>query len=158
VSVNLSARQLARPDLADRIAAILRANDTDPRTVCLEITESVLLDDLDAMADAVRSLKDLGLRLAIDDFGTGYSSLAYLKRFPFDELKIDRSFVDGVGRDETDDAIGMVVAAEGIETDVQLARLAELGCDLAQGYLFARPQPAGALEDFAIATATLRSA
>ncbi|HEY7136003.1 MAG TPA: EAL domain-containing protein [Acidimicrobiia bacterium] len=169
VSVNLSARQLARSDLPARIAAILRDHDTDPEAVCLEITESVLLDDLDAMADAVRALKDLGLRLAIDDFGTGYSSLAYLKRFPFDELKIDRSFVEGVGSDDTDDAIvaatielahalGLVVAAEGIETEAQLARLAEFGCDLAQGYLFARPQPVGALEDFAVVSGILRSA
>jgi diguanylate cyclase (GGDEF)-like protein len=160
VSVNLSARQLARPDLPERIAAILRERGTDPETVCLEITESVLLDDLDSTADAVRALKDLGLRLAIDDFGTGYSSLAYLKRFSFDELKIDRSFVDGVGEDETDDAIvaatidlahalGLVVAAEGIETEAQFERLAELGCDLVQGYLFARPQPASALTEFA---------
>ena len=159
VSVNLSARQLARPDLAQRIAATLRERGTDPETLCLEITESVLLDDLDATADAVRALKDLGLRLAIDDFGTGYSSLAYLKRFAFDELKIDRSFVDGVGEDETDDAIvaatidlahalGLVVAAEGIETETQFERLAELGCDLVQGYLFARPQPASALTGF----------
>jgi len=160
VSVNLSARQLARPDLPARIAAILRDRGTDPQTVCLEITESVLLDDLESTADAVRALKDLGLRLAIDDFGTGYSSLAYLKRFSFDELKIDRSFVDGVGEDETDDAIvaatidlahalGLVVAAEGIETEAQFERLAELGCDLVQGYLFARPQPASALTEFA---------
>jgi diguanylate cyclase (GGDEF)-like protein/PAS domain S-box-containing protein len=169
VSVNLSARQLARSDLPERIAGILRDHDTDPETVCLEITESVLLDDLDTMAEAVRALKDLGLRLAIDDFGTGYSSLAYLKRFPFDELKIDRSFVEGVGRDDTDDAIvaatielahalGLVVAAEGIETEAQLARLVEFGCDLAQGYLFARPQPVDALEDFAVVSRILRSA
>jgi len=103
---------------------------------------------------ALHALKDLGVRLAIDDFGTGYSSLTYLKRFPIDVIKVDKSFVDGLGRDAGDEAIvatvvelahtlGMQAVAEGVETDVQLRWLRQLHCDVAQGYLFSRPVPAG---------------
>ena len=103
------------------------------------------------MGEVLRSLKDQGVRLAIDDFGTGGSSLTYLRRFPFDELKVDRSFIAGLGRSAADDAIvsatidmahalGMVVAAEGVETDRQRSRLRELGCDRAQGYYLAPPR------------------
>jgi diguanylate cyclase (GGDEF)-like protein/PAS domain S-box-containing protein len=153
VSVNLSARQLGRPELPTRIRDVLRDTNVSPGTLCLEVTESVFLDDVDAAAHALGALKDLGLRLAVDDFGTGYSSLTYLKRFPFDELKIDASFVSDLGHSRHDDAIvaaaiemahalGMVAAAEGVETEAQLVRLAELGCDLAQGFHLARPAPA----------------
>jgi EAL domain-containing protein (putative c-di-GMP-specific phosphodiesterase class I) len=112
----------------------------------------VLLDDVDASGEALQALRALGIQFAIDDFGTGYSSLTYLRRFPFDQLKIDRSFVAGLGSSATDDAIvaatidmahalDMVVAAEGVETERQLERLVELGCDLAQGYHVAMPRP-----------------
>jgi EAL domain-containing protein (putative c-di-GMP-specific phosphodiesterase class I) len=152
VSVNLSARQLLRPELRDHISELLEHHEIPPDALCLEITESVLLDDVDATGEALHALKALGIRFAIDDFGTGYSSLTYLRRFPFDQLKIDRSFVAGLGTSTTDDAIvaatidmghalNMVVAAEGVETAIQLERLVELGCDLAQGYHIAIPRP-----------------
>jgi diguanylate cyclase (GGDEF)-like protein/PAS domain S-box-containing protein len=159
VSVNLSAHQLVRPDLCPQVARLLGEHSLAPETICLEITESVLLDDVDATVAALAALKDLGVRLAIDDFGTGYSSLSYLKQFPFDELKIDAAFVAGLGH-PSDDAIvaatidmahglGMVAAAEGVETTTQLDRLRDLGCDLAQGFLLARPQPAEIVDEMA---------
>jgi len=151
VAVNISARQLLRPDFARQIARELRDRELDPSQLCLEITEGTLLDDLDANGEALRALKELGVRLSIDDFGTGGSSLTYLRQFPFDELKIDHSFIAGLGRSAADDAIvaatidmahalGMVVSAEGIETAEQRRRLTELGCDRGQGYLLAAPE------------------
>jgi diguanylate cyclase (GGDEF)-like protein len=168
IAVNLSARQLLRPELRDHISGLLERHAISADALCLEITESVLLDDVDATGEALDALKALGIRFAIDDFGTGYSSLTYLRRFPFDQLKIDRSFVAGLGTSTMDDAIvaatidmghalGMVVAAEGVETATQLERLVELGCDLAQGYHLAIPRPMetfapGFADRFAIAT------
>ncbi len=125
----------------------------DACLLTLEITESVVIKDPDAAADKLREIKRLGIRVAVDDFGTGYSSLAYLKNFPIDYLKIDRSFVKGLGIDDDDAAIVRSVVAlghalnlrvigEGIETTEQAAYLAELHCDLGQGYLFDRPMPA----------------
>jgi EAL domain-containing protein (putative c-di-GMP-specific phosphodiesterase class I) len=160
VSVNLSPRQLTRPDLPHRIRGILADERIGPEILCLEVTESVFLDDAEASAQALCSLKDLGLRLAIDDFGTGYSSLAYLKQLPFDELKIDASFVSGLGRSSDDEAIvattidmtqrlGMITAGEGVETPAQLTRLAALGCDLAQGFHISPPAPADLLDSTA---------
>ncbi|HEY3673708.1 MAG TPA: EAL domain-containing protein [Acidimicrobiia bacterium] len=151
VSVNVSARQLQRPDFPEVIARTARDAGVDPTTLCLEVAESALLDDLDATADALRALKDVGVQLAIDDFGTGGSSLTYLRRFPFDELKIDRMFVEGLGRSAADDAIvaatidmahalGMVVSAEGVETEEQRLRLVDLGCDRAQGFHLGAPE------------------
>jgi diguanylate cyclase len=153
LSVNLSARQFMGPELVDAIRSNVRRHDVDPARLCLEVTESVLLDDVDASAAALHALKDLGVRLAVDDFGTGYSSLGYLKMFPFDQLKIDQAFTAGLGENEADDAIvlatvrmahalGMEVVLEGVETQVQRDRACELGCDFAQGYLFAPPQRA----------------
>jgi diguanylate cyclase (GGDEF)-like protein len=151
IATNLSSRQLQRPDFPSMVGRVVRDFGLDPGTVCLEVAEGVLLDDLDTMSEALRALKDLGLRLAIDDFGTGGSSLTYLRRFPFDELKVDGMFVSGLGRSAADDAIvagtidmahalGMVVAAEGVETEEQRVRLRELGCDRAQGYHLAPPE------------------
>jgi diguanylate cyclase (GGDEF)-like protein len=151
VSTNLSARQLQRPDFPELVARVLRDAAIDPESLCLEVAESALLDDLDATSEALRALKELGVHLAIDDFGTGGSSLTYLRRFPFDELKIDRTFIEGLGRSAADDAIvaatidmahalDMVVAAEGVETEAQLVRLRELGCDRAQGYHLRAPE------------------
>ena len=125
----------------------------------LEITESVLVQDADLTVQRLRALKALGIRLAIDDFGTGYSSLSYLRRFPVDILKIDRSFVSGVGDGSQDsvltEAIVMLartlqlkVVAEGIEQPAQLAFLRELGCDLGQGYYFARPLPVDQMQGY----------
>ena len=152
VSVNLSARQLAQPGLAERLAEVLERSGLDPGNLCLEITESVMMEDAEAVISVVERVRALGVRLSIDDFGTGYSSLGYLKRFPVDAVKIDRSFVDGLGVDPGDAAIvtaviglahalGLQVVAEGVETEHQLTELVALGCDEAQGYYFAPPQP-----------------
>jgi diguanylate cyclase (GGDEF)-like protein/PAS domain S-box-containing protein len=151
ISVNVSARQLLRPDFADAVGQIISAQDVDPAMICLEVAEQLLVDDQDATGAALNALKDLGVRLAIDDFGTGGSSLNHLRRYPFDELKIDETFVAGLGRSAADDAIvaatinmahalGMTVTAEGVETEVQRLRLVEFGCDRAQGYHLAPPQ------------------
>jgi EAL domain-containing protein (putative c-di-GMP-specific phosphodiesterase class I) len=125
----------------------------DPASISFEITETSAMDDVGATVAAMEELKALGVGLVIDDFGTGYSSLTYLKRFPVDGLKVDRSFVAGLGTDDDDSAIvtavidlahslGMVAVAEGVENAEQLERLRELGCDTAQGYHLGRPQPA----------------
>jgi EAL domain-containing protein (putative c-di-GMP-specific phosphodiesterase class I) len=135
----------------------LRESGLNPDRLWLEITESVLMEDPDAAVNALERLRALGVHLSVDDFGTGYSSLAYLRRFPVDALKVDRSFVAGLGRDPEDSAIveavvsmahslGLSVIAEGVETDGQLARLRDLGCELAQGFYFAAPVPSSALD------------
>ncbi len=156
VSVNLSARQLNRADLVDAVDRALSKNGLDPDRLWLEITESVLMDDADTAVAALGRLRSLGVHLCVDDFGTGYSSLAYLRRFPVDALKVDRSFVAGLGANPEDSAIveavvsmahslRLSVVAEGVETDEQLARLRDLGCELAQGFYFAAPVPPTAL-------------
>jgi EAL domain-containing protein (putative c-di-GMP-specific phosphodiesterase class I) len=157
ISVNLSARQVSHPSLVETVEKTLERTGLDPGRVSLEITESVLFDDAETALQTLRGLKDLGISLVLDDFGTGYSSLAHLKRFPIDVLKIDRSFVDGLGHDKEDSAIvaavismaralGIDVVAEGVETQHQATQLRLLGCPLAQGYLFARPmRPEAAL-------------
>ena len=156
VSVNLSARQLGRPKLVDDVDQALRESGLDPDRLWLEITESVLMEDADTTVVTLERLRALGVHLSVDDFGTGYSSLAYLRRFPVDALKVDRSFVAGLGEDAEDSAIveavvsmahslHLSVVAEGVETDEQLARLRELGCELAQGFYFAAPVPPAAL-------------
>jgi EAL domain-containing protein (putative c-di-GMP-specific phosphodiesterase class I) len=153
LSVNLSARQFQHPGLVAEIAQALSQSGLDARCLTLELTESVVMQDAEGTVAKLHALKELGIQLAIDDFGTGYSSLSYLKRFPVDTLKIDRSFVDGIGQDAQDTAIVQSVVAlaktlhlsvtgEGIETREQAARLRALGCDRGQGYLFARPLPA----------------
>ncbi|HET7486922.1 MAG TPA: EAL domain-containing protein [Acidimicrobiales bacterium] len=156
MGVNLSARQFTDPDIVSDVAAALEHAGIAPGALSLEITESVLMEEAEATAETLRGLKDLGVCLSIDDFGTGYSSLSYLKRFPVDVLKIDRSFVDGLGVDPDDHAIvaavvglahslGLEVVGEGVETALQLDELRRLGCDAAQGYLIARPQPSPVL-------------
>jgi diguanylate cyclase (GGDEF)-like protein len=156
MSVNLSARQLLHADVQDSIAGALARSSLDPARLCVEITESVLMEDADAGVGAAKSLKALGIRLCIDDFGTGYSSLGYLRRFPVDEVKLDQSFVTRLGASSEDSAIaaaivdlghalGLEVVAEGVETQSQLAALRALAVDAAQGFLFAPPQPAADL-------------
>jgi diguanylate cyclase (GGDEF)-like protein/PAS domain S-box-containing protein len=152
MSVNLSARQFQHPSLLDDVDRALRMAELDPAALTLEITESVVMKDPKSAAAKLREIKALGVRVAVDDFGTGYSSLAYLKDFPVDSLKIDRSFTQGLGIGEDDSAIvksivalghalHLSVTAEGIETEDQLAHLQALRCDRGQGYLFARPAP-----------------
>jgi diguanylate cyclase (GGDEF)-like protein len=152
VSVNLSARQMSEPDLVPTVAALIEETGVDSRQMALEITETVLVEDTVAAAEQLRALEVLGVKLVLDDFGTGYSSLGYVKRFPLSFLKIDRSFVAGMGKSDRDAAIvcaiaemaralGARVVAEGVETEEQLAAVGKLGCELAQGYLFSRPVP-----------------
>ena len=150
VAVNLSARQVAHRDLAVTVREILARTGLDPVNLRLEVTESVLVEESATATRTLEELSEIGVRLVLDDFGTGYSSLAYLNRFPFDALKIDRSFVEGLGIEQERTAIveavvGMARAlsldaiAEGVESEAQLSELRRLGCDFAQGHLFSRP-------------------
>ncbi|MEP0868282.1 EAL domain-containing protein [Trichocoleus desertorum AS-A10] len=159
MSVNLSGKQIAQPDLVERIRQILTATGLSPRNLKLEITESVLMQNPEATTALFLQLQALGIRLSIDDFGTGYSSLAYLHHFPIDTLKIDRSFVTSVDTDAEKLAIirtivtlawnlGMDVIAEGVETAKQLAQLKALKCEAGQGYLFAKPMSGEAATAF----------
>ncbi len=152
MSVNLSARQFAQPDLVDQVREILVETGLEPSTLEIEITESALMDQTEAGIRTLRQLRDIGVRLVLDDFGTGYSSLSYLKHLPLDTIKIDRSFVAGMDDDIDRAIIDAVISlahglrittvAEGIETEEQFERLRAMGCDVGQGYLFARPMPA----------------
>jgi len=152
IHVNLSARQLSASNIPDLVAAVLDRTGLSPQRLCLEITESVLMEDAAVVIDTLYALKALGIALAIDDFGTGYSSLSYLRKFPVDVIKVDQSFVDGLGPDPEDSAIVAAIIglahtleleaiAEGVESAEQLDRLRELGCHNAQGFMFATPQP-----------------
>jgi diguanylate cyclase len=154
MSVNLSARQCTHPDLVATFGEILARTRADPAAVSLEITETALMEDIELSTVTLSALKELGLRLALDDFGTGYSSLRALQHFPVDVVKIDRSFIEPIERDPQEAAIvaavislshalGLRTVAEGIETIAQVDRLRALGCDLAQGFYFAKPGPAG---------------
>jgi EAL domain-containing protein (putative c-di-GMP-specific phosphodiesterase class I) len=156
VCVNLSARQFREPDLVETIRRILAETGLHPACLHLEITESTAMGDAPATVATLEELKDLGVRMVIDDFGTGYSSLAYLERFPVDCVKIDRSFVGKLGKDQGTAALvsgmirlahslGLEVIAEGVETEEQLKRLLGLGCDLAQGHYFSEPVPCQAV-------------
>jgi diguanylate cyclase (GGDEF)-like protein/PAS domain S-box-containing protein len=163
VSVNVSGRQLESSTLVGDIAAILQACGLPHEHLILEITESVLMNDVDEVQSRLTALKQLGVRLALDDFGTGYSSLAYLRRFPIDLLKIDKTFIDEVAAEVPDGAadgslvraivdlgthLGLTTVAEGVEQADQARLLRDLGCDAAQGYLYARPMPAAAFADY----------
>jgi diguanylate cyclase (GGDEF)-like protein/PAS domain S-box-containing protein len=153
IAVNISAVQLQRTNLPDKILALTRAHAVSPSLLQLELTESAMFERRESRHDAISALRDLGVRIAIDDFGTGYSSLSYLKRWHVDYLKIDRSFVRDLVTDMSDLAIvgaimaiarhlNIKVVAEGIEGWQQLEKLRQLGCGMAQGYLFAKPAPA----------------
>jgi EAL domain-containing protein (putative c-di-GMP-specific phosphodiesterase class I) len=150
VSINLSTRQFRDPGLREAVRAAIEGARIDPSLLRLEITESAVMHNLEEGTRLLRELKDLGVKLSVDDFGTGYSSLGYLKSFPIDSLKIDRSFVRDLPADRDSLAIcravialgrgmGVEVIAEGVETRVQARTLAADGCELAQGYLFGRP-------------------
>jgi EAL domain-containing protein (putative c-di-GMP-specific phosphodiesterase class I) len=158
VGVNLSARQLQEPGLVAAVQAALAASGLPPSLLELEITESVMMLDGAAARQSLADLRALGVRLAIDDFGTGYASLSYLRDIPVDSVKIDRSFVAGIGRVPSNLAIvraivtlsqdlGLMVTAEGIETLEQRTILRSLGVDRGQGYYFARPLPQTAIDD-----------
>lgn len=152
LSVNVSARQFRQPDFVDQVSAALARHGANPRRLKLELTESLLLDKVEEVVFKMRALRMLGVCFSLDDFGTGYASLAYLKRFPFEQLKVDRSFIRDITSDPDDAAIvraiiamgnslRLSVVAEGVEDEAQHAYLVEHGCTLFQGYMFGRPVP-----------------
>jgi EAL domain-containing protein (putative c-di-GMP-specific phosphodiesterase class I) len=149
--VNISPRQFREANFVDRVRAVVAESGCDPRQLVLEITESILVTDIDEAIAKMTALREFGVRWSLDDFGTGYSSLAYLKRLPLQELKIDRSFVTDVTTDSNDAAIvetilsmarhlGLVAVAEGVETEAQFEFLKAHGCPFFQGYLFSQPR------------------
>ena len=166
ISVNLSPRQIREPGLLADVERALSEAELDPSCLKLEVTERLLVEDEKAAVVALRALRDKGVRVVVDDFGAGYSSLGYLRRLPIDTLKIDRSFVSGLGSGRVDRAIvqaitslahtlGMDVTAEGIETAEQLATVRAVGCDRGQGFLFAPSLDPAALGDFLMGTTTV---
>jgi diguanylate cyclase (GGDEF)-like protein len=164
MSVNLAASQLLQPSMVEVVASVLAETGMPPNKLCLEVTETALVDIVPARA-ALRRLHELGVYLALDDFGTGYSALNYLAELPFDIIKIDRSFIGSIGNGRRVDALlqgilalcksmDLMTIAEGIETESQLAHLRALGCELGQGYFFSRPVPAAAFEGLLLAEKT----
>lgn len=163
LSVNVSASQFRQAEFVEQVSAALQRHGADPARLKIELTESLLLDDVDRVVAKMQALQRLGVRFSLDDFGTGYASLAYLKRFPFEQLKVDRSFVRDIASDPDDAAIvsaivamgntlRLNVVAEGVETEEQHAFLVEHGCRCFQGYLFGRPMP---FTDFAAQAGSL---
>lgn len=156
VAVNVSARQLANPDFLDVLRVVLKQTQIDPSLLEIEITETTLMSYVDEILSVLHAIKTLGVGITIDDFGTGYSSFAYLKRFPLDSLKLDRTFVTGIDHREDRaivaslitiaQALGMKVTAEGVESRVQLEILADSRCDQIQGFFVSRPLPVEAFE------------
>lgn len=166
IAVNLSARQLHHRHLRQEVLGALDISGLDPQLLELEITESVAMTDVEHAISIVRDLKGAGIRTAIDDFGTGYSSLAYLRRFAFDVLKIDGSFVDGIGNEREDETIvktlvgmahslGLETVAEGVEHAKQAQFLRDYGCRFAQGFLYRPPLPASAIDELLAAGPTI---
>ncbi|HSM92842.1 MAG TPA: EAL domain-containing protein [Anaeromyxobacteraceae bacterium] len=160
MSINVSGRQFRQPDVVDALKRIIRQEGVEPRQLAVEITESVIMDDVTASAAKLAQLRDLGIQIHVDDFGTGYSSLSYLHRFPITAVKIDRTFVSGIPTHaESEEVIkaivsiaeslGFDVIAEGVEAEAHAERLQALRCGLGQGYHLARPMPADALEAWA---------
>jgi EAL domain-containing protein (putative c-di-GMP-specific phosphodiesterase class I) len=152
LAVNISARQFRQPDFVAQVSAALLRHGVDPRRLKLELTESLLLDGVDDVVGKMQPLQAMGVSFSLDDFGTGYASLAYLKRYPFEQLKVDRSFISDITNNPDGAAIvraiivmgetlRLNVVAEGVELDEQHAYLVEHGCCLFQGYLFGRPMP-----------------
>ncbi len=160
MSVNFSGRQFRRPDVVETLRRIVRESGVDPRLVAVEVTESVIMDDVEASAAKLARLRDMGIQIHVDDFGTGYSSLSYLHRFPITAVKIDRSFVTGLpSHPESEEVIKAIVSiaesldfdviAEGVEGEAHVARLEELRCRYGQGYFLSRPMPAEEVEAWA---------
>jgi diguanylate cyclase (GGDEF)-like protein len=159
VAVNLSVRQIVDPSIASLLEGVLKRTGVRYGGLCLELTETVFMEDVEYLRKTLASLKALGVKLAIDDFGTGYSSLSRLKDVPVDAVKVDRTFIDGLGIDPHHsalvgaivaiaDALGLEVTAEGVENQDQLASLKRLGCRRGQGFYFARPMPAADMNQF----------
>jgi EAL domain-containing protein (putative c-di-GMP-specific phosphodiesterase class I) len=159
VAVNVSAHQFRQPDFVDQVLAVLESTGADPKQLKLELTESMLVSNLEDIVEKMFALRAKGVGFSLDDFGTGFSSLSYLKRLPLDQLKIDQSFVRDVLSDPNDAAIaktiitlaqslGLGVIAEGVETRMQQEFLASSGCHAYQGYFFSRPLPVDGFEAF----------
>jgi EAL domain-containing protein (putative c-di-GMP-specific phosphodiesterase class I) len=168
VYVNFSARQFSEPDLVGQVVSVLRDTGLEPSSLVLEITEGAAMEEAPSTLATLRDLRKLGVKLGIDDFGNGYSSLSYLKRFPVDVIKIDRSIVEGLGHDRSDSAIvsatitlahalGLEVIAEGMETGEAVAELRSLGCNFGQGDYWWTSQPAGETEALLKAASTRSS-
>ncbi|MFZ2266402.1 MAG: EAL domain-containing protein [Azonexus sp.] len=166
LAVNVSARQFRQPDFVDQVRAALARHAVEPKLLKLELTESLLLDNVDNVVAKMQALREIGVRFSLDDFGTGYASLSYLKRFPFEQLKVDHSFIRDIATDPDDAAIvraiiamgntlRLDVVAEGVEAEEQHAYLVEHGCTCFQGFLFGRPMP---FADFERALAGTRGA
>lgn len=164
LSVNVSARQFRQDNFTSEVARVIQHSGANPARLKLELTESLLVDNMDDVIAKMDTLKTMGVGFSLDDFGTGYSSLSYLKRLPLDQLKIDQSFVRDILSDPNDAAIaktvvalahslGLEVIAEGVETEGQRDFLERNGCRAFQGYLFSHPVPAAELEDFVRARA-----
>jgi EAL domain-containing protein (putative c-di-GMP-specific phosphodiesterase class I) len=160
--VNFSAKQLRHPMCVGNIEETLRRSGLGAWSLGLDITESTFIDDLEGNTLTLKQIANLGVRISIDDFGTGYSSLSYLKRLPAEVLKIDRSFINGLGENAEDTSIvrmvvdlahtlGMELIAEGVESEGQVALLEQMGCDMAQGFHFARPLPPEAVPEVLLA-------
>jgi diguanylate cyclase (GGDEF)-like protein/PAS domain S-box-containing protein len=167
MSVNVSVKQLRSPGIVSTVDGAIAQAGIDPGSLTIEMTESVFVDDLDVISDVLAQLRELGVRIAVDDFGTGYASLIYLKHLPLDTLKIDQTFVEGLGTDPCDAAIvasalsvsralGLFAVAEGVETPEQLTVLRALGCDSAQGFYFSKPVSGTKLGDFVVARSAVR--
>jgi EAL domain-containing protein (putative c-di-GMP-specific phosphodiesterase class I) len=160
IAVNVSAKQFHHRDFSEQVLSILRRTGANPNRLKLELTESLLVTDVEGVITKMNALMGIGVSFALDDFGTGYSSLSYLKRLPLNQLKIDQGFVRDILIDSNDaaiakmvialaDSLGLTVVAEGVETEAQRDFLAELGCHNYQGYLFSRPLPLQAFEEYA---------
>ena len=156
LSVNISARQLQRAEIVDEVRDALQSSGLQPGCLVLEVTESLMIDDIELAIERLGALRALGVRIAVDDFGTGYSSLNYIRQLPIDFLKIDKRFIDSVDANDKQGkltaaiiglarVLGLGCVAEGVERPAQHERLKELGCDYAQGFLLARPMTAAEL-------------
>jgi len=159
VAVNVSARQFKQNSFVDEVITLLRESGADPKRLKLELTESLLVENIEEVIVKMDALKEFGVRFSLDDFGTGYSSLSYLKRLPLDQLKIDQSFVRDILSDPNDaiickstialsQSMGLSVIAEGVETAEQLEILRSFGCGAYQGYYFSAPIPLDKFETF----------
>ena len=166
IAVNVSPIQLHQEDFVDSVREAIAGMDGDTHGLDLEITESVIMRDIEANVRKLAELRDMGVRVAIDDFGTGYSSLAYMARLPVEVIKIDRAFIKDL-REDADDSLSIVtsiislahalkriVVAEGVETPEQAKLLRQLGCDQCQGYLFSKPMPEDEVERMVLASVT----
>jgi EAL domain-containing protein (putative c-di-GMP-specific phosphodiesterase class I) len=168
ISVNVSAKQFSKPNLASEVLSVLQQTHLDPSSLNLELTETMAMSDAEKTRNVLSELKSVGVRLSIDDFGTGYSSLNYLRRFPVDILKIDRTFISNLDIDDNRKIVatmvmlahnlGLRVVAEGTETEDQLRQVKELNCEFAQGYFFSEPLDAEKAEQLLVAGMNARAA